>query len=222
MTKRLIFLGPPGAGKGTQAERLARALGLPAVSTGAVLREAVAAGSPLGQQVKAVMEAGQLVSDDMMVAVLMGWLESHQARDGFILDGFPRTLAQAEALEAHALQVDVVVELVLSDAVIVERLSGRWVHKPSGRTYHERFHPPKTPGLDDETGEPLTQRPDDQPETIRQRLQVYHQQTAPLVAHYQALAKRDAQLAYLSVDADRSIEVVQAEMLDALQALGVG
>lgn len=187
---RLILLGAPGAGKGTQAGFISARFGIPQISTGEMLRAAVQAGTPLGLQAKQIMESGQLVPDDVMLGLVRERLSAPDCAKGFLLDGFPRTIAQAQGLEQAGIGIDVVLVFDVPDEVIIERLSGRRVHPASGRTYHVKFNPPKTPGIDDVTGEPLVQRADDQEETVRKRLAVYHAQTRPLVAFY---AERMAQ-----------------------------
>ncbi|TVQ25483.1 MAG: adenylate kinase [Spirochaetaceae bacterium] len=179
----LVFLGPPGAGKGTMATRLADDLGVPHISTGDIFRAAVANATELGKQVKAIMESGGLVPDELTIALVEERLKESDTAKGYILDGFPRTIPQAEALDGFA-SIDHAVRFVLEEAELIKRLSGRRVHKPSGRTYHVEFNPPKVAGKDDLTGEPLIQRPDDQEESIRNRLEVYEEQTAPLVSYY--------------------------------------
>ncbi|OIQ67099.1 adenylate kinase [mine drainage metagenome] len=181
---RLILLGAPGAGKGTQAAFITERFGIPQISTGDMLRAAVKAGTPLGRQAQKIMESGALVPDDIMLGVVRERLSAPDCDKGFLLDGFPRTIAQAEGLEQAGIAIDVVLEFDVPDADIVERLSGRRVHPASGRTYHLKFNPPKIAGVDDVTGEPLVQRNDDQEDTVRKRLQVYHAQTLPLVAFY--------------------------------------
>lgn len=180
----LVFLGPPGAGKGTMASRLSQDMSIPHISTGDIFRAAVTNQTELGKQVKAIMEAGNLVPDDLTIALVRERLAEPDASGGYILDGFPRTIPQAEALDGFA-TIERVVRFDLEEKELVKRLSGRRVHKPSGRTYHVLFSPPKVAGKDDVTGEPLIQRPDDQEESIRNRLKVYQDQTAPLVSHYQ-------------------------------------
>lgn len=183
---RLILLGPPGAGKGTQAQFVSDSFQIPIISTGAMLRDAVAAGSELGQQVKAVMDAGQLVPDDLIIALVKARIAEKDCIPGFLLDGFPRTIAQAEALKNQKVDLDFVIEIKVSDEAIVERMSGRRIHPNSGRTYHVKYSPPKVAGLDDVTGESLEQRDDDVEATVRHRLTVYHQQTALLVDYYKS------------------------------------
>ncbi|GAA5170879.1 adenylate kinase [Viridibacterium curvum] len=181
---RLILLGPPGAGKGTQAKYISETFGIPQISTGDMLRAAVKAGTPLGLAAKAVMDAGQLVSDDIIIGLVKERLEQPDCAKGYMFDGFPRTLPQADALKASGVKLDVVLEIAVPDGEIVERMSGRRVHPASGRTYHVKFNPPKVAGKDDETGEDLVQRDDDKEEVVKKRLDVYHSQTKPLVAYY--------------------------------------
>ena len=181
---RLILLGPPGAGKGTQATFLCRTYGIPQVSTGDMLRAAVKAGTPLGLAAKRVMDSGSLVSDDIIIGLVEERIAQPDCANGFLFDGFPRTIAQAEAMKAAGVKLDVVLEIDVPDAAIVERMSGRRVHLASGRTYHVKFNPPKVAGVDDLSGEPLVQREDDSEATVKKRLAVYHAQTRPLVAYY--------------------------------------
>ena len=182
---RLILLGPPGAGKGTQAAFICEAYGIPQISTGDMLRAAVKAGTPLGLAAQAVMDSGSLVSDDIIIALVAERLAQPDCANGYLFDGFPRTIPQAEALRNAGVDVDYVIEIDVPDAAIVERMSGRRVHLPSGRSYHVIFNPPKVTARDDVTGEPLIQRADDCEETVRNRLAVYHAQTEPLVTYYQ-------------------------------------
>ncbi len=189
---RLILLGAPGAGKGTQAAFITERFGIPQISTGDMLRAAVKAGTPLGQQAQKIMESGGLVPDDIMLGVVRERLTAPDCGSGFLLDGFPRTIAQAEGLEQAGIGIDVVLEFDVPDADIIERLSGRRVHPGSGRTYHLKFNPPRVAGIDDVTGEPLVQRDDDREETVRKRLQVYHAQTRPLVDFYAGRAAQQA------------------------------
>lgn len=181
---RLILLGGPGAGKGTQAGFITQRYGIPQISTGDMLRGAVKAGTSIGLAAKQVMDRGELISDEIIIALVKERIQAPDCRDGFLFDGFPRTIPQAEAMRAAAVPIEHVVELVVDDAVIIERMSGRRVHLPSGRTYHVRYNPPKVEGKDDVTGEALIQRDDDQEETVRKRLRIYHAQTEPLVAYY--------------------------------------
>jgi len=181
---RLILLGGPGAGKGTQAGFITRKFGIPQISTGDMLRAAVKAGTPLGLAAKKVMDRGELVSDDIIIGLVKERVQSDDCANGFLFDGFPRTIPQAEAVAEALHDIEHVVEIVVPDEVIVERMSGRRAHLPSGRTYHVKFNPPKVAGKDDVTGEPLVQRDDDKEETVKKRLAVYHQQTEPLVNYY--------------------------------------
>ena len=181
---RLILLGPPGAGKGTQAGYIKDAYRIPQISTGDMLRAAVKAGTPLGLAAKKVMDSGALVSDDIIIGLVRERLHEPDCRAGYLFDGFPRTIPQADALRNAPVPIDVVLEIAVPDEAIVERMSGRRVHAASGRSYHVRFHPPKAAGQDDVTGEPLIQREDDKEETVKKRLAVYQTQTEPLVAYY--------------------------------------
>ncbi|HPT51336.1 MAG TPA: adenylate kinase [Accumulibacter sp.] len=185
---RLILLGAPGAGKGTQAQFIREKFGIPQISTGDMLRAAVKAGTPLGIEAKKVMDAGGLVSDEIIIGLVTDRLQQDDCRAGYLFDGFPRTLPQAEAMKAAGVAIDYVLEIDVADEEIVDRMSGRRVHPGSGRTYHLRFNPPKVAGKDDLTGEDLIQRDDDKEETVKKRLQVYHSQTKPLIAYYNAWA----------------------------------
>ena len=181
---RLILLGGPGAGKGTQAGFIMQRFGIPQISTGDMLRAAVKAGTSLGHAAKQVMDRGELVSDDIIIGLVKERIKAPDCARGFFFDGFPRTIPQAESMKAAQVPIEHVVEIAVSDATIIERMSGRRVHLPSGRTYHLKFNPPKSDLKDDVTGEPLAQRDDDLEETVKKRLAVYHQQTEPLVAYY--------------------------------------
>jgi adenylate kinase len=181
---RVILLGGPGAGKGTQANYIKERYNIPQISTGDMLRAAVKAGTPLGVEAKKVMDAGGLVSDDIILGLVDERIKDPDCANGYLFDGFPRTLAQADALKDKGVKIDAVVEIDVDDSEIIKRMSGRRVHLASGRTYHVVFNPPKEEGKDDETGEPLIQRDDDQEATVRERLSVYHDQTEPLIAYY--------------------------------------
>ncbi|MER1968583.1 adenylate kinase [Castellaniella sp. GW247-6E4] len=181
---RLILLGPPGAGKGTQAAFITEAFGIPQISTGDMLRAAVKAQTPLGLEAKKIMDSGGLVSDDIIIGLVRDRLRQGDCATGYLFDGFPRTLPQADALKDASVRLDHVVEIAVPEENIIERVSGRRVHVASGRTYHIKFNPPKRDGLDDDTGEPLIQRDDDREETVRHRLAVYREQTRPLVDYY--------------------------------------
>jgi adenylate kinase len=217
---RIILLGPPGAGKGTQAQFLAHHLNIPAISTGNMLRAAVQAGTSLGLQAKAVMEAGDLVSDDIMVALIEERIQALDCANGFLLDGFPRTVPQAEALKEKGVRIDYVLELAVPDQDIVDRMSGRRVHLPSGRVYHVTHNPPREPDRDDLTGEPLVQREDDRAETVLQRLNVYHIQTKPLVSYYQRWTEESAETAprFYRIDGVGSLEEVEERLLNVVRA----
>lgn len=189
VTKRVILLGAPGAGKGTQATFLSEKFSIPRISTGDMLREAIRQNTSLGKKVADIMAAGQLVPDDWVIQLVIERLAEKDCQNGYLLDGFPRTVAQAKALEKAGVTIDDVIEIQVPDEEIVKRLSGRWTHPASGRIYHIEHQPPKVPGRDDVTGEPLVQREDDKADTIRKRLTVYHQQTSPLIEWYQAQRK---------------------------------
>ena len=188
---RIILLGPPGAGKGTQAQTLTKAFSIPQISTGDMLRAAIKEGTPLGLQAKAVMDAGKLVSDEIIIGLVKERIAADDCKNGFLFDGFPRTIPQAEALVEAGIEIDGVVELQVPDEKIVKRMSGRRVHLASGRTYHIVYNPPKVEGKDDVTGEDLVIRADDEEATVRSRLEVYHNQTEPLVAFYKKLASEE-------------------------------
>jgi adenylate kinase len=187
---RLILLGPPGAGKGTQAAFITERFGIPQISTGDMLRSAVKAGTPLGLAAKEVMDSGTLVSDDIIVQLVKDRLQAPDTANGYLFDGFPRTIPQAEAMKRAGIQIDYVLEIAVPDSDIIERMGGRRVHLASGRTYHEKFNPPKVPGRDDVTGEALIQRDDDREDTVRKRLAVYHAQTSALIEYYSQWAAR--------------------------------
>ena len=186
---KLILLGAPGAGKGTQANYIKDKFGIPQISTGDMLRAAIKAGTPLSLAAKKVMDAGNLVSDDIIINLVKERIKEADCTKGFLFDGFPRTIPQAQAMKDAGIRIDYVVEIDVADKEIVQRMSGRRVHLASGRTYHEVFNPPKVPGKDDITGEDLVQRPDDAEDTVLKRLSVYHDQTKPLVDYYTAWAK---------------------------------
>ena len=181
---KLILLGPPGAGKGTQASFICEKYGIPQISTGDMLRAAIKAGTPLGVEAKKVMDIGCLVSDDIIVALVKERLLKDDCKSGYLFDGFPRTIPQAEAMKSAGVAIDFVLEIDVADSEIIERMGGRRVHLASGRTYHVVFNPPKVEGRDDVTGEALVQREDDRAETVRRRLEIYHEQTKPLIAYY--------------------------------------
>ena len=183
---KIILLGPPGAGKGTQAEIICKNFSIPHISTGDMLREAIANETATGKIAKEIMDAGNLVPDDVIVSMVKERIKKEDCRNGFLFDGFPRTIPQADALENQEIFVNVVLELTLKDELIINRMSGRRVHQPSGRSYHLEFNPPEKDGVDDVTGEPLIQRDDDKPETVKNRLEVYWEQTNPLIVYYRS------------------------------------
>jgi adenylate kinase len=187
---RIILLGSPGSGKGTQAQFITKKYAIPQISTGDMLRAAVRAGTQLGVQAKQVMDAGGLVSDDIILGLIKERIAQADCANGFLLDGFPRTIAQAEGLKKMGVVIDTAIEIVVEDEEIVKRIAGRRVHLQSGRTYHVEFNPPKVEGIDDVTGEALIQRDDDKEETVRRRLSVYHEQTKPLVGYYSAAGQQ--------------------------------
>jgi len=213
---RVILLGAPGAGKGTQAAFITEKFGIPQISTGDMLRAAVKAGTPLGLQVKGVMESGGLVSDDIIIALIQERLLQPDCANGCLFDGFPRTIPQAEALRAANVKLDHVLEIAVDDEEIVSRLSGRRVHPASGRIYHTEHNPPKVAGIDDATGEELVQREDDQEATIRHRLGLYHSQTKPLVAFYQNLEASEGTPKCNRVEGVGSVEQITAKVMAAL------
>ncbi|CAB0149679.1 Adenylate kinase [Pseudidiomarina piscicola] len=212
---RIILLGAPGAGKGTQAQFIMKTFGIPQISTGDMLRAAIKAGTELGQQAKAVMDAGKLVSDDIMIGLVKERVAQPDCQNGFLLDGFPRTIPQADAMQEAGIDVDVVLEFAVPDDVIVQRMSGRRVHPGSGRVYHVQHNPPKTEGKDDVTGDDLIIRDDDKEETVRKRLAIYHEQTEPLVAYYRKLADQ-GQTAFHKVDGTRDVETISQELGELL------
>ena len=213
---RLILLGAPGVGKGTQAQFITEAYGIPQISTGDMLRQAIAAETPLGLEVKGVMDRGELVTDEIIVNLVKERLAQPDCEKGFLFDGFPRTIPQAEAVEKAGIALDHVVEIQADEAEIIRRLSGRRVHPGSGRTYHTVYQPPQQEGIDDETGEALVQRDDDQEETVRERLRVYQEQTAPLVSFYQNVAATTS-VRYSAVDGTGSTDDIRARIEQALE-----
>ena len=215
---RLILLGGPGAGKGTQAGFIMQRYGIPQISTGDMLRAAVKAGTPLGVAAKKVMDRGDLVSDDIIIGLVKERIQAPDCGGGFLFDGFPRTIPQAEAMRKASVHIEHVVEIAVDDAVILERMSGRRAHLPSGRTYHIKYNPPKVAGKDDVTGEPLVQRDDDKEETVRNRLEVYHRQTEPLLAYYAKWAGEGDGRApkYHRIDGLGTVEQVRDRVFAAL------
>ena len=211
----LIILGPPGAGKGTQAAFIASEQNIPHISTGDMLREAIKNGTELGLQAKAVMDAGNLVSDELIIELVKERISQDDCKNGFLFDGFPRTIPQAEALQENNVDINGVIELVIADEEIINRMSGRRIHLASGRTYHLDFNPPKQPGLDDETGEELIIRKDDEPETVKDRLKVYWTQTQPLIEYYSNF-KNASDFKYLTVDGTLTVEEIKNNIKDFL------
>ena len=214
---RIILLGCPGAGKGTQARYLSEYYDIPLIATGDILRATAESGSALGLKVKEVMEKGKLVSDDIIIEIVKDRLRHTDCHKGYLLDGFPRTIAQAEALHRSGIKIDYVIEISVCDDDIVDRLSGRRIHSESGRTYHIKYKLPEVPGFDDLTGEPLVQRDDDREETIRERLRVYHEKTELLINYYHNLIdKGELDSKYIRVDGIGEIEEVRQRILDSI------
>ncbi|KKO72340.1 adenylate kinase [Pseudomonas sp. S 311-6] len=217
---RLILLGPPGAGKGTQAAYITRQYGIPQISTGDMLRAAVKAGTPLGLEAKKIMDAGKLVSDEIIIGLVRDRLQQPDCEKGYLLDGFPRTIPQADALKDAGVALDYVIEIDVPEDDIIDRISGRRVHPASGRSYHVRYNPPKVAGKDDETGEDLIQRDDDSEATVRKRLAVYQEQTRPLVDYYSQWADSGDQAAprYRKVAGVGEVDAIQARIEAALKS----
>jgi len=208
---RVILLGAPGAGKGTQANYIKEKFSIPQISTGDMLRAAIKAGTPLGIAAKSVMDAGGLISDDIIINLVKERIKEADCAEGFLFDGFPRTIPQAQAMKDAGIPIDYVLEIDVADAEIITRMSGRRVHTASGRTYHIAFNPPKVAGKDDVTGEDLVQRPDDTEETVLKRLTIYHEQTLPLVEYYKAWAKTG------EADAPKSVKVAGVGSVDGIR-----
>ncbi len=217
---RIILLGGPGAGKGTQAKYITERYSIPQISTGDMLRAAVKAGTPLGQEAKKIMDAGGLVSDEIILGLVKDRIQQPDCKNGFLFDGFPRTIPQAESLKSQGVDIDAVVEIDVDDSEIIKRMSGRRVHLASGRTYHVVFNPPKAEGKDDVTGEDLIQRDDDQEDTVRKRLDVYHEQTEPLVQFYSSWAESGEGHApkYVKVAGVGSVEEIRDRIFAALDS----
>ncbi|AWL11369.1 Adenylate kinase [Saliniradius amylolyticus] len=212
---RIILLGAPGAGKGTQAQFLMGKFGIPQISTGDMLRAAIKAGTELGLQAKQVMDEGKLVSDELIIGLVKERIAQDDCANGFLLDGFPRTIPQADAMKEHNIAIDHVIEFDVDDEVIVERMSGRRVHPASGRVYHVKYNPPQQEGKDDQTGEELVIRDDDREDTVRKRLNVYHEQTEPLVSYYQKEAEA-GNCQFHKVDGTKPVEQVSQELAELL------
>lgn len=215
---RAILLGGPGAGKGTQATYITERYSIPQISTGDMLRAAVKAGTPLGVEAKKVMDAGQLVSDEIILGLVKERIQQDDCTNGFLFDGFPRTLAQADALKTQGVDIDFVVEIDVDDEEIIKRMSGRRAHLASGRTYHVIYNPPKVEGKDDVTGEDLVQRDDDKEDTVRERLRIYHEQTEPLIKYYSEWANSgdDKAPKYVKVDGIGKVDEIRDSIFSAL------
>ncbi|MFT5453463.1 MAG: adenylate kinase [Enterobacterales bacterium] len=216
---RIILLGAPGAGKGTQAQFIKDKYDIPQISTGDMLRAAVKAGTELGKQAKAVMDAGELISDEIIIGLVKERVTASDCVNGYLLDGFPRTIPQADAMREHGIDVDYVLEINVADEEIIKRLEGRRVHPNSGRVYHLVYNPPKNEGVDDETGEALIQRVDDSKETVQKRLNIYHEQTSPLISYYSDWAATTEVKApkYVSVLGTGTVEQIKSRALESLQ-----
>ncbi len=214
---KVMLLGAPGSGKGTQAQFICERYGIVQISTGDMLRAAVREGTELGKKAKAIMEAGELVPDDLILGLIKERIARPDCANGFLFDGFPRTLAQAEGLEKLGVELDFVIEIDVPDEEIVKRLSGRRVHLPSGRTYHLLYNPPKEDCKDDVTGEPLIQREDDKEETVKKRLEVYHRQTAPLVDYYRSRAEQ-GKVKFFKVPGKGGVEEIRERIFQILDA----
>ena len=213
---QIILLGAPGAGKGTQAKFISDHLNIPQISTGDMLRASVSKGTELGLKAKVLMEKGELVPDDLILDLVKDRISEKDCTNGFLFDGFPRTLDQANALKEKGIKIDCVIEIMVDDDEIIQRMSGRRVHSASGRTYHIKHNPPKQENIDDETGEPLIQRPDDNEETVRKRLAIYHEQTSPLVDFYKKSSLVQNGNKYIEVNGVGDISTIQEQIKKAL------
>ncbi len=213
---RIILLGAPGAGKGTQAQFLTKKYNIPQISTGDMLRAAIKAGTEMGKMAKAAMDAGQLVTDDIIIGLVKDRIAEDDCKNGYLLDGFPRTLAQADAVTNAGIHIDAVIEIDVPDEEIVKRMSGRRAHLASGRTYHIEYNPPKVDGKDDITGEDLVQRDDDKEDVVLDRLKVYHELTEPLTDYYKELASKVDDLVYITVDGTADIDEVEKAIISKL------
>jgi len=214
---RIILLGAPGAGKGTQAQFLTKKYNIPQISTGDMLRAAIKAGTELGKKAKEAMDAGQLVTDEIIIGLVKDRIAEDDCKNGYLLDGFPRTLPQADAVTNAGIEIDAVIEIDVPDEEIVKRMSGRRAHLASGRTYHVIYNPPKVEGKDDETGEDLVQRDDDKEEVVKDRLKVYHDQTEPLIDYYKAQSVKNPSIKYIKVDGTKDIKEVEKEIVSQLE-----
>ncbi|MDD4855120.1 MAG: adenylate kinase [Sulfuricurvum sp.] len=214
---KIILLGAPGAGKGTQAQFLTKAFDIPQISTGDMLRAAIKAGTELGTLAKSFMDSGKLVTDEIIIGLVKERILEEDCKNGFLLDGFPRTVPQADALKVAGVAIDAVIEIDVPDSEIVNRMSGRRAHLASGRTYHVVYNPPKVEGKDDKTGEDLVQRDDDKAQIVQDRLRVYHELTQPLIAYYHGMSDFDASVKYIRIDGTQKIDAVEKEILLQLQ-----
>lgn len=214
---KIILLGAPGAGKGTQAQFLTKEFDIPQISTGDMLRAAIKAGTDLGKLAKSFMDSGKLVTDEIIIGLVQDRITHDDCKNGFLLDGFPRTVPQADALREAGVAIDAVIEIDVPDSEIVKRMSGRRAHLASGRTYHIIYNPPKIEGKDDHTGEDLVQRDDDKENIVLDRLSVYHELTQPLIAYYQGVSKADASVKYVRIDGTQTIETVEKEIISQLK-----
>ncbi len=214
---KIILLGPPGAGKGTQANVITKQYNIPQISTGDMLRAAVSAGTELGKLAKKIMDEGGLVSDEIILGLVKERITENDCKNGYLFDGFPRTIAQAEGMQKAGIDVQYVVEIQADDEAIIQRMSGRRVHLSSGRTYHVQFNPPSVEGKDDETGEDLIQRDDDKEETVRKRLDIYHEQTSPLINFYKRLESDSSSLKYIIIDGMKDVIEVSKSVLLSLK-----
>ncbi len=214
---KIILLGPPGAGKGTQANVITKQYNIPQISTGDMLRAAVSAGTELGKLAKKIMDEGGLVSDEIILGLVKERITENDCKNGYLFDGFPRTIAQAEGMQKAGIDVQYVVEIQADDEAIIQRMSGRRVHISSGRTYHVQFNPPRVEGKDDDTGEDLIQRDDDKEETVRKRLNIYHEQTSPLINFYKRLESDSSSLKYITIDGMKDVIEVSKSVLLSLK-----
>jgi len=214
---RIILLGPPGAGKGTQAKMIEKEFHIPQISTGDMLRAAIKAQSEVGLKAQAIMQNGELVPDGVIIKLVKERIAKPDCANGFLFDGYPRTVVQAESLRESNVPIDFVINIEVNNEEIIERIIGRFMHLASGRSYHEKFNPPKNPGLDDVTGEPIVQREDDREETVRARLAVYHQQTSPLIEYYQNLSKEDRNTKYYDISGIGSVSEVGEHIVAILK-----